>query len=80
MVAAVRTAVPGACPETEELLTAAVLPPVHVLAHRLANELDELGPTLVLVLDDYQRIAASSPVHELLGHLLEHPPQPFAWC
>lgn len=76
MVAAVRTAVPGACPETEELLTAAVLPPVHVLAHRLANELDELGPTLVLVLDDYQCIAASSPVHELIGHLLQHPPQP----
>ena len=37
MVAAVRTAVPGACPATEELLTAAMLPPVHVLAHRLAN-------------------------------------------
>jgi len=49
---------------------------VPVLARLLANELDELEQTLVLVLDDYQRIASSSPVHQLLGRLLEHPPQP----
>ena len=76
VIAAIRTVEPTACTETEELLTAPVLPPVHVLADCLTNELDDMEPTLVLVLDDYQRIAASSSVHELLGRVLEHPPHP----
>jgi hypothetical protein len=57
LVAAIQTADTGACPETQELLTSRVLPTVPVLARLLANELDALEPTLVLVLDDYQRIA-----------------------
>ncbi len=76
VIAAIRTVEPTACTETEELLTAPVLPPVHVLADCLTNELDDMEPTLVLVLDDYERIAASSSVHELLGRVLEHPPHP----
>ena len=71
VIAAIRTVEPTACPETEELLTAPVLPSVHVLADCLTNELHDIEPTLVLVLDDYQRIAASSPVQELLGRVLE---------
>jgi LuxR family maltose regulon positive regulatory protein len=37
VIDAIRTVEPTACPETEELLTAPVLPPVHVFADCLTN-------------------------------------------
>jgi LuxR family maltose regulon positive regulatory protein len=76
LIAAVQTAIPEACPETEVLVGASTLPPVKVLASSLANELDALEAPLVLVLDDYHRLAPLSAVHGFLALLLEHPPRP----
>ena len=73
VLAAVQSAVPGACAETAGLLGAAKLPPVAVVARTLANELDDLDAPIVLALDDYHRISGESEVHELLSRLLEHP-------
>lgn len=75
VVAAVRTAFPDACAETQALLKALTLPPVSTLASCLANDLDAIGTPFVLVLDDYHRL--NEPVvHELLSQLLKHPPRP----
>jgi len=76
LVAAVRTAIPEACPETEALRRAPHPPPLKVMARCLANELDALAAPLVLALDDYHRLPASSKNHELLALLLEYPPRP----
>jgi len=76
LVAAVRTAYPEACEQTLGLLHAGDLPGGQTVATVLANELDGLERPLVLVLDDYHRIEAPSPVHELLERLLLHPPIP----
>ena len=73
-VAAVRTVVPKACRETLDHLEAAELPPLEVLAGCLSNELDALGKPLVLALDDYHRLHEPA-IHELLDHLLAHPPR-----
>ena len=74
LVAAVHTVVPGACRTTEDLLSAPELPPPLVLAGHLLNDLEAMDGPLVIVLDDYHRIQISSPVHDLMGRLLEHPP------
>ena len=75
LVAAVRTAVPGACPETKLLNEAHNEVPVPGLGRCLVNELDAIDTSFVLVLDDYHRIAQSSDVQQLLRILLEHPPR-----
>lgn len=73
VVAAVRTAYPEACPETNSLVQAATLPPTAVLAESLVNELDALDEPLILVLDDYHHITVPA-VHELVAEVLRHPP------
>jgi LuxR family maltose regulon positive regulatory protein len=73
VVAAVRTVYPEACAETAIELKADRLSPLPVLAGHLGNDLDEIEESFVLVLDDYQSIRDKS-VHELLNHLLRHPP------
>lgn len=75
LIAAVRTVINNACPETQALLSAPKRPPVAVLAHSLINELDAIGTPFVLVLDDYHRIVPSSDVHDLLRFILKHPPR-----
>lgn len=76
VLAAVETAFPGACPDTEAILNAPNPAPTPVLGASLVNELDAVGTPFVLVLDDYHRIPQSSDVHRLVGLLLKHPPQP----
>jgi len=79
-VAAIRTVFPDACSGMVAMLQAAVLPPQHVLAATLSNEIDSLrdepalaaGQRLVLVLDDYH-LLHSPAVDELLIALLRHP-------
>ena len=79
-VAAIQTAIPGACASVQAMLQAAELPPQHVLAAALSNEIDSLraeaalaaGQRLVLVLDDYH-LLHSQAVDELLIALLRHP-------
>jgi len=74
LLAAVGSVLPNACPETQALITASVQVPTATLCGCLANELDAIDTPLVLVLDDYHRIAPDSEVQELLQFLLEHPP------
>ena len=45
-----------------------------MLAGHLLNDFEALDQPLAIVLDDYHRIQISSPVHDLMGRLLEHPP------
>ena len=71
LIAAVRTAFPSACRETEDLLAAS--PPTPTLAASLANDLEAIEDRLVLVLDDYHRIR-DPKIHEVLDRVLEHPP------
>jgi LuxR family maltose regulon positive regulatory protein len=66
---------PGACRSTQALVEAPELPPIQTVHGHLSNELDGIETNYAIVLDDYHRIDSSSPVHELLGRLLEHPPQ-----
>ncbi len=76
-VATVDTVSPGACGTTRELLEAASLCPVPILASYLLNELDAIDGSCAIVLDDYHRIEPLSPVHDLMLRMLEHPPQQF---
>lgn len=81
-LAAIRTVVPEACEDTLGLVQASELPPVHVLASRLVNDLESLQghPALgseqsfVLVLDDFYLITGQA-VNELLIEILRHPPR-----
>jgi len=75
-IAALQCVFPNACSETLNLVNAPLLPPVQTLAIKLINEIDALGQHFILVLDDYHRISADSPVNELLQKLLTHPPRP----
>lgn len=79
-VAAIQTAVLGACANVQAMLQAPEQPPPHVLAAALSNAIDSLhdepalstGQRLVLVLDDYH-LLHSQAVNELLITLLRHP-------
>jgi LuxR family maltose regulon positive regulatory protein len=70
--AAVRTVVPDACGDTLACLAAGQPASLAALAGHLSNDLESLPARLVLVLDDYHRIA-STPTHALLDRLLAHP-------
>ena len=74
LVEAVRSQFPEALRETSILVKTPNLPPLHVLARTLVNDLDRLPQRFILVLDDYHRIDEPA-IHELLGELLRHPPQ-----
>ena len=74
LLAAIETVIPGACPFTAGLMAAPELPPAPVVADHLTNELDTLGTPFFIALDDYHRIARSSPVHDFMVRLLEYPP------
>ncbi|HOL64546.1 MAG TPA: ATP-dependent transcriptional regulator, partial [Accumulibacter sp.] len=71
LIAAVRTALPESCQETAALLAEADPVPTR-LAVSLSNDFGALPEPLVLVLDNYQRIA-SPATHELLDGLLAYP-------
>ena len=75
-VAAVRTVFPNACEGTLLLAGAPQLPPIRQIALILTNELDGLEQAMFLVLDDYHRIEAESPVNDLLQRILARPPIP----
>ncbi len=75
-VAAVQSAFPQACEQTRDLVSAPQLPPLPALVASLSNDLDAIDKPFTLVLDDYYRIDAESPVHDLLHQLLAHPPIP----
>ena len=73
--AAIRTMFPDSMLNTLALLRAAGRqPPLDALTHSLLNELDQLEPPFVLVLDDCHNIQQVE-VYHLLGELLRHPPR-----
>ena len=74
LVSALENVSPGACPELSDLLSGPELAPIAVVGRHLINDLDALDDPYVIVLDDYHRLEHASPVHELLGMLLEYPP------
>jgi LuxR family maltose regulon positive regulatory protein len=73
-VAAVQSVFPQACEQTHDLVYAPQLPPLAALVASLSNDLDAIDEPFILVLDDYYRIDAASPVNDLLHQLLAHPP------
>jgi LuxR family maltose regulon positive regulatory protein len=75
-VAAIQNALPHACKQTELLINALQLPPFLTLLTSLSNDLEAIDQPFILVLDDYHRIDAGSPVNDLLHHLLKRPPIP----
>ena len=75
-VTAVQSAFPRTCEQTRDLVSAPQMPSFSALVASLGNDLDAIDQPFILVLDDYHRIVAESPVHDLLHQLLEHPPIP----
>jgi len=73
-IAAIRTVRAEACEHSWNLISAPDLPLTATTATILANDLDDIEHPFLLALDDYHRINASSPVHDLLAQLLTHPP------
>ncbi len=71
-VTALRSIVTEACKETFATIHAESLPPLSLIATQLCNDLDELDKRLILVLDDYHRIA-NPDIDFLIGSLLERP-------
>jgi LuxR family maltose regulon positive regulatory protein len=72
-LAALQLAFPGFKSDTRSLIEASPLPPLELITRNLVNELARFEEPFVLVLDDYHAIHDSS-IHELLSHLLLHPP------
>jgi LuxR family maltose regulon positive regulatory protein len=76
VVAGLRTVFPEACSHTMDLLRAPMDLPLRALKTTLANDLQALERPFVLVLDDFEHVEAGSPVNDILGDLLAHPPLP----
>jgi LuxR family maltose regulon positive regulatory protein len=74
-IAALRTVFEEACEDTLGLLGALQQPPSPLLFSTLINDLERLPGDLVLVLDDFHAIH-NAEVHQLLGELVRHWPQP----
>ncbi len=73
VIAALRIALPDACPNTHRLLQSDQNPPLAVFANTLINDLDAQPQACVLVLDDYQMITDVA-VHDLITRLVDHQP------
>ena len=73
LVAAIRSAVPGACPDVVLLLKAPSPPTPDRLIVTLINDLAHLETTLLLVIDDCH-LVTGSPAEQVLHDLSEHCP------
>ncbi len=73
VIAAVRTAFPGALARTEALLEAPALPPVDYLAQVILYEIGGLSGDFFLTLDDYHAVT-DADVHRLVGLILAGAP------
>jgi LuxR family maltose regulon positive regulatory protein len=73
VVAAIRTVFPEFGSDIERLLSAPQLPPPEHLADAMVNELAALNQPLLIVLDDYHRLA-SKTVHEIMTRVLLYLP------
>ena len=73
LVAAVRTAVPGAGEDALALLSDSRIPPVEMVLTTVVNDLAAAEVEVVLLLDDYH-VIDSAAVHEGMAFLLAHLP------
>jgi LuxR family maltose regulon positive regulatory protein len=73
LVAAIRSAYPGACPATEDLVESSQQAPREHLVATLSNDWAELPGDLILALNDYQVIEGRQ-VPEFLSNLLDYLP------
>ena len=71
-VHAIKKMFPDSLAISESLLRAKVLPPVHVLATKLIHEIDMLGESIVVVLDDIHLVSEKS-VYDFLSEFFRHP-------
>ena len=76
LVAAVKSIFADACEHSEGLSNAASLPSAASSRRSWPTNWMRSTQPFLLVLDDYHRIHASSPVNDLLGQLLARPPLP----
>jgi len=74
VIAALQLLFPSSMKETSQVLDAHDLPPFKSLTTSLINEIDAIGKSFILVLDDYHRIK-NEKVHDLLNEILRHPPR-----
>jgi LuxR family maltose regulon positive regulatory protein len=72
VIAAIQLLFPSSMKETSQVLDAHDLPPFKSLTTSLINEIDAIGKSFILVLDDYHRIK-NEKVHDLLNEILRHP-------
>ncbi len=73
-LAAVENIFPNAVEETQSFLLAASQPSISAIANTLINELNQIEPPFILVLDDYHLIETQA-IHDLLNDLLLYPPE-----
>jgi len=75
LVAGLEQSFPGELHILASLLGMPELPSVRAISTLLINEIDRTGAPIILVLDDYQVLNDTSPVHELVALLLENAPR-----
>ncbi len=74
LLAAVQTVSPAAGKEIQSILNASELPPLSILTSILANELDQIEQTFIIILDDYH-VIQNKVIHDLIIKILKHPPR-----
>jgi LuxR family maltose regulon positive regulatory protein len=72
-VAAIRSVVPEACPDSAARLRSKNPPPADIMARELNNELEAIQQPVIVVLDDYHLITQPK-IHDALGFQLKHWP------
>ncbi len=72
--AAIQTRFPLVGRNTLALMSSGGFPPPVELANSVINELDAIEELFILVLDDFHLIE-NKVIHELISHLLRHPPR-----
>lgn len=73
LLAAVRTASPGAGKKIQSLLNGPELPPLSILGGILTNALHQIKQAFILTLDDYH-VIKNRVIHDLLIEIFKHPP------
>ena len=71
-ISALRVISPVTCGEILQILKVSHLPPVSYLARKMINELDQIGKSFIIVLDDYHFIH-NKEIHEFIAELLKYP-------
>jgi LuxR family maltose regulon positive regulatory protein len=73
VVAAIRSACPEACAQTQAMLAASQPPPLESMVNMLINEIGRAPRPFVLVLDDYH-VIHDAAVHQAMSRLIRYQP------